>query len=69
MLEEAAELLPCERYFGSDEEFCVACIAKILMKQGEWDRSLELADSLLESGDPELTRQVGGVVDSGTRPR
>jgi ATP/maltotriose-dependent transcriptional regulator MalT len=53
VLEEAADFCRANG-LRSDEEFCVACIAKILMKQGEWDRSLELADGLLESGDPEL---------------
>ena len=35
----------------SDEVFCVACLAKVHARQGEWDRALELAESVLASPD------------------
>jgi DNA-binding CsgD family transcriptional regulator len=50
VLEEATEFC---RTTGlrDDEQFCLACIAKIMSKQGEWDRSLDLADDLLSAPD------------------
>ena len=35
----------------SDEVFCVACLAKVHARQGEWDHALELAESVLASPD------------------
>lgn len=36
---------------STDEHLCIACLAKILMKRGDWDRSLALADDVLAVGD------------------
>jgi DNA-binding CsgD family transcriptional regulator len=33
------------------EELCIACLAKLLSKQGEWDRALELAREVLSLGE------------------
>jgi DNA-binding NarL/FixJ family response regulator len=49
-LEEAAELCRASG-LREDEELCIACLAKILSKQGEWDRSVELAERVLAAGD------------------
>ena len=50
-----------------DEEFCIACLAKILSKQGEWDRSLELARDVLCRGEPVTEPQVGRAVGGRVR--
>jgi DNA-binding CsgD family transcriptional regulator len=34
-----------------DEQFCVACLAKVHFRQGEWDRALDLAAGVLDSPD------------------
>jgi ATP/maltotriose-dependent transcriptional regulator MalT len=36
----------------AEEHVCVACLAKILMKRGDWDRALELADEALAADLP-----------------
>jgi DNA-binding CsgD family transcriptional regulator/tetratricopeptide (TPR) repeat protein len=50
VLEEAAELCRATG-LREDEELCIACLAKILSKQGEWDRALELAHDVLRLAD------------------
>ena len=49
-LEQAAELCRATG-LREDEEVCIACLAKLLAKQGEWDRSLELAREVLGRGN------------------
>ena len=49
-LEEAAELC---RTGGmrAQEHLCIACMAKMLMKRGDWDQSYALAEEVIASGD------------------
>jgi DNA-binding CsgD family transcriptional regulator len=54
-LEEAAELCRATG-LREDEELCIACLAKMLAKQGEWVRSLALARDVLASDAPPGTR-------------
>jgi DNA-binding CsgD family transcriptional regulator len=54
-LEEAAELCRATG-LREDEELCIACLAKMLAKQGEWDRSLALARNVLATDTPVTTR-------------
>lgn len=54
-LEEAAELCRATG-LREDEELCLACLAKMLAKQGEWDRSLALARDVIASDSPPSTR-------------
>ena len=54
-LEEAAELCRATG-LREDEELCIACLAKILAKQGEWDRALELAREVLAADWPPSIR-------------
>jgi DNA-binding CsgD family transcriptional regulator len=49
-LEEAAELCRASG-LPAEEHLCVACMAKFLLKLGDWDRGYELAQSVLDSGD------------------
>jgi DNA-binding CsgD family transcriptional regulator len=49
-LEEAAELCRATG-LREDEELCIACLAKIVAKQGDWDRALVLAKRVLDAGD------------------
>jgi DNA-binding CsgD family transcriptional regulator/tetratricopeptide (TPR) repeat protein len=37
-----------------DEQFCVACLAKVHARQGDWTRALELAESVLSSADADF---------------
>jgi DNA-binding CsgD family transcriptional regulator len=50
VLEEATEFCRATG-LREDEEFCIACLAKITAKQGDWDRSLELAKDVLSVAD------------------
>ena len=55
-LEEAAEVCRAGG-MRAEEHLCVACMAKMLMKRGDWDRSYVLAMEVLESRDENpLTR-------------
>ena len=54
-LEEAAEMCRATG-LREDEELCMACLAKLFAKQGEWDRSLALARNVLASDAPPNTR-------------
>ena len=54
-LEEAAELCRATG-LREDEELCIACLAKILAKQGEWDRALELAREVVAADWPPSIR-------------
>lgn len=49
-LEEATEYCRATGLRG-DEQFCVACLAKVHARQGEWDRALELTEGVLVSPD------------------
>lgn len=55
VLEEAAELCRASG-LREDEELCMACLAKMLAKQGEWDRALALSRDVLASNAPPSTR-------------
>lgn len=54
-LEEATELCRASG-LRENEELCIACLAKILAKQGEWDRALELAREVLAEDWPPTVR-------------
>lgn len=49
-LEEATEYCRATGLRG-DEQFCVACLAKVHARQGEWDRALVLTEGVLASPD------------------
>ncbi|MGH3132856.1 MAG: LuxR C-terminal-related transcriptional regulator [Gaiellaceae bacterium] len=49
-LEGAAELCRAGG-MRAEEHLCVACMAKMLMKRGDWDESYALAQEVIESGD------------------
>ncbi len=49
-LEAAAEVCRASG-LSAEEHFCVACLSKIMMKRGEWDRAYALAADVLASGD------------------
>ena len=65
-LEQATELCRVTG-LSADEELCIACLAKILAKQGDWDRSLELAREVLGGDKPPNVRWslCGRQVSSG----
>jgi hypothetical protein len=54
-LDEAAELCRATG-LREDEELCLACLAKILAKQREWDKALELARDVLAADWPPTIR-------------
>jgi DNA-binding CsgD family transcriptional regulator len=64
VLEEAREFC---RSTGlrEDEEFCVACLAKITAKQGDWARSLELAQDVLALVDAAPSVRWGALWAAG----
>ena len=54
-LEEASALCRASG-LREDEELCIACLAKLVAKQGEWDRALELARTVIAGDAPPATR-------------
>jgi DNA-binding CsgD family transcriptional regulator len=63
-LEEAAEYC---RVTGrrADEELCIACLAKMLSKQGDWDQAVDLARDVLETGDDAPTIRWAALWTAG----
>lgn len=49
-LEEAAELCRAE-HMRAEAHLCIACMAKMLMKRGDWGQSYALAEEVIASGD------------------